>query len=214
MKKMNGLLSGFLISALLLAGCGTAELQEKADEKRKTEDQAKPEKGMNPGGSPSSEGDSGESMRIMEQNLKFQVNGSEKQETAFLQTSDNQQYSLYVLPDYILTAEEPGKDIMSLKDRENINMRIEIQKPQTDWSSVEDNMKKQLEAVSPDIKSVEPSVYSIENGTVFETFSGDETVTSVLIKDTDLPVRLTIFTTKQDDYRDAFIQMARTILKN
>lgn len=213
MKKMNGLLSGFLISALLLTGCGTAEKQEQADDKRKTEDQAKPEEGRNQGGS-ASEGDSGEFMRIMEQNLKFKVNGSEKEETAFLQTSENQEYSLYVLPNYSLTAEEPGKDVLSLKDKENINMRIEIQKPETDWSSVEDNMKKQLEAISSEIKPVEPSVYSIENGTVFETSSGDETVTSVLIKDAELPVRLTIFTTEKEDFRDPFIQMAKTILKN
>ncbi|PAK74401.1 hypothetical protein, partial [Micrococcus luteus] len=69
------------------------------------------------------------------------------EETAVLEKSDNQNYSMYVLPSYELTAEEPNKDVLYLTDNDQVFMRIELLPEDTDWEMAEENAKSQLTAV-------------------------------------------------------------------
>lgn len=171
----------------------TAEKEE--DAKEKVED---PEK---------------DKVRILEQNIDYSVNGESKQNTAFLTTSDNQHFTMFVLPEYELSAEEPMKDVLLLTGKEDVFMRIEILPADINWDETEENVKAQLGSVSESVETLNAGEFSLPNGSILEAKNGNDVVTSVLIKDKSNPVRLTLFTTKDDDHRDAFIKMGSTIIK-
>ncbi|MBT2649472.1 hypothetical protein J7E52_22675 [Bacillus sp. ISL-34] len=190
-------------AAFLLTGCGTTT-DENADEPQ--EDSVK--EGNE--GNTSQSDNRNNKVRLMEQNLQYSINGKVKEKTAFLKKSDNQPFSLYVLQQFRLSAEEPGKDIVFLTEDDSIYMRIELLKADVSWDEVEKNVQAQLESISETIR--DPSL-DIESGTGFEVESGDDVITSILLKDEKAPVRLTIFTKKDRDYRDAFLEMAKTLMK-
>lgn len=99
---------------------------------------------------------------------------------------------------------------MFLTEDDSIYMRIELLKADVNWDEVEKNVQAQLKSISKTIR--DPSL-DFEGGTGFEVESGDDVITSILLKDEKAPVRLTIFTKKDRDYRDAFLEMAKTLLK-
>ncbi|MGW6664642.1 hypothetical protein [Peribacillus sp. NPDC055009] len=190
-------------AAILLTGCGTTT-DENADEPQEGSVKEGNE------GNTSQGGNRNNKIRLMEQNLQYSINGEAKEKTAFLKKSDNQPFSLYVLQQFRLSAEEPGKDIVFLTEDDSIYMRIELLKSDVNWDEVEKNVQSQLESISETIR--DPSL-EIEGGTGFEVESGDDVITSILLKDEKAPVRLTMFTKKDRDYRDAFLEMAKTLMK-
>ncbi|MGE7760867.1 hypothetical protein [Peribacillus sp. NPDC097895] len=195
------------LAVFLLTGCGSTTDEFTAEQQ---EDSVKEENENN-----SSDGDNGNigknnKVRLMEQNLQYTSNGKVKEKTAFLKKSDNQPFSLYVLQQFKLSAEEPGKDVVFLTEDDSIYMRIELLKKDVNWDEVEENVQAQLKSLSETIK--EPAL-NVDNGIGFEVESGDDVITSILLKDEKAPVRLTMFTKKDKDYRDAFLVMAKTLLK-
>ena len=137
-------------------------------------------------------------------------NNENKEETASLKTSDNQPFSLYVLPKFELSAEEPGKDVVLFSENDSIFMRIELLSEDIDWAKAEKDAKTFLNAISDSITNPE---LNINNGLSYEVTSDNDVVTVVLLKNEKAPVRLTLFTTKDADYRHAFLEMAKTIQK-
>ncbi|MEY8189189.1 hypothetical protein AB4X15_05845 [Peribacillus simplex] len=194
-------------AVFLLTGCGTAT-DENTDETR--EDTVKEGNEGNSSQRDNHDNRSDNKVRLMEQNLQYTINGEAKEKTAFLKRSDNQPFSLYVLQQFRLSAEEPGKDIVFLTEDDSIYMRIELLKTDVNWDEVEKNVQAQLKSISETIN--DPSL-DVESGTGFEVESGDDVITSILLKDEKSPVRLTIFTKKDRDYRDAFLVMAKTLMK-
>ena len=194
-------------AAFLLSGCGTTT-DENADEPQ--EDSVKEGNKGNASQGDNHNNRSDNKVRLMEQNLQYTINGEAKEKTAFLKKSDNQPFSLYVLQQFRLRAEEPGKDIVFLTEDDSIYMRIELLKADVNWDEVEKNVQAQLKSISETIR--DPSL-DVEGGTGFEVESGDDVITSILLKDEKSPVRLTIFTKKDRDYRDAFLEMAKTLMK-
>ncbi|WHY58032.1 hypothetical protein [Peribacillus simplex] len=194
-------------AAFLLTGCGTTT-DKNADEPQ--EDSVKEGNEGNISQEDNYNNRSDNKVRLMEQNLRYTINGEAKEKTAFLKKSDNQPFSLYVLQQFRLSAEEPGKDIVFLTEDDSIYMRIELLKADVNWDEVEKNVQAQLKSISETIS--DPSL-DVEGGTGFEVESGDDVITSILLKDEKSPVRLTIFTKKDRDYRDAFLEMAKTLMK-
>jgi hypothetical protein len=194
-------------AAFLLTGCGTTT-DENADGPK--EDSVKEGNEGNTSQGDNHNNRSDNKVRLLEQNLQYTINGEAKEKTAFLKKSDNQPFSLYVLQQFRLSAEEPGKDIVFLTEDDSIYMRIELLKADVNWDEVEKNVQAQLKSVSETIR--DPSL-DVEGGTGFEVESGDDVITSILLKDEKAPVRLTIFTKKDRDYRDAFLEMAKTLMK-
>jgi hypothetical protein len=131
-----------------------------------------------------------------------------------LKYNDNQHYSMYVLPEYELTAEEPNKDVLFWSNDDSVFMRIELLPADIDWSMMEENTKAQLTAVGPEVKDAEiPDDPFFENAWGMETKSGTETVTAYLIKNEKQPLKLTLFTKDNADHKDAFLEMGKTINK-
>ncbi|PJN86958.1 hypothetical protein [Bacillus sp. mrc49] len=197
-----------ILTGLLLTGCEAA----KDDSQDATKTNVEQEDNENhsahqKNGSP----EKNNKVRLMEKNLQYKRNGRTIEKTAFLKKSNNQPFSLYVLQQFKLSAVEPGKDVLVLKEDDSIFMRIELLARDTDWDEAEENTKLQLKSLSGTIS--DPGL-DVGNGTGFEVKNGDEVITSVLIKNENEPLRLTMFTQKDKDYRDAFLEMAKTLSKD
>lgn len=207
MRNWTLYLGGATMAAFLLTGCGTTTDDKTSEPQEETvKDENKADSNIET----DSNAEDNNKVRLMEQNLQYTSNGEAKEETAFLKNSDNQPFSLYVLQQFELTAEEPGKDILFLSEDDSVSMRIELLSEDVNWDEVEENVQTQLKSVSD---KIEDPALNIDNGSGYEVVSGDEVVTSVLLKDEKAPVRLTMFTKKDQDYRDAFLEMAKTLMK-
>ncbi len=215
---MNSLVKPFAViglSGLIIAGCGSAEQSESNDKAPAAQQASAPEqtKEQQQGIDQEKNNDS-DLVRIMEQQLSYTVNGEQKEQTAFLKYNDNQNYSIYVLPEYELTAEEPNKDVLIWTEDDSVFMRIELLPADAEWTSVEENSKAQLAAVGPDVKEVQtPDDPFFSNAWAMETKSGSDIVTTYLIKNDEQPLKLTMFTKEDSDHRNAFTEMAKTIVK-
>jgi hypothetical protein len=160
------------------------------------------------------ETDSSDSMiRLLENKLSYTLNGETKEETAFLKHSDNQGYSIYILPEYELTAEEPNKDVVILTSNGEIFMRIELLSKDVNWDTTVQTAVEQLQAVSSEVTELPPPKEEFfENSKVYEAKENEDVITSYLVKNSEGVIKLTLFTKDTADYRDSFIKMAETIL--
>ncbi|WP_199880757.1 hypothetical protein [Bacillus massiliglaciei] len=193
MKKHAILLCIMPVSLFMLAGCGgTADKKEAEPEKMESVSEKAPE------------------VRAGEHNLTYTKTGESIEDTAFLKTSDNQSFSMYVLPEFELSSEEPGQDIVYLKKDERIFMRIEIVPEDANWTELAENAKSELQSSSQSL--IDPGL-NIDNGSSFEAKSEEGSVTSILLKEPNHPAKITIYSTGESDYRDAFLEMAKTINK-
>lgn len=231
MKKMK-LLFIFLLAAAMLSACGTTKKEQNAgsggsDGKENTEtaddgtskqqdDEGKSDD-ESPDGQDQKENETGsgsDKIRLMEKNLNYQWKGEEKEETAFLKESDNQDYSLYVLPDYELTGEEPRKDVLYLKENDTLFMRIELLPADAELNDEIETAKSQLESVSSDIKEAKPQGHEwLKDAAGFTADNGNEKVSAYLIPQKDWLLKLTIFTPVKENAEDPFLKMAETIEK-
>lgn len=205
------------MAAIFVTGCGS-EPNDNADKAPAAKPVTAPDKTEKDQNATEKENGSstneGSIIRIMEQNLKYKVNGEQKEQTAFLKYNDNQHYSMYVLPEYELTAEEPNKDVLFLTEDDSVFMRIELLPDDVEWPSVEENSKAQLAAVNPEVKETElPADPFFDNAWAMETKLETEIVTTYLIKNEQQPLKITMYTKEKADHRDAFIEMSKTILK-
>ena len=228
MTKWSAMFSGIAIATLLLTGCGTAsddEVKENPSTNETQDTTAQTEEPNTTEATNTTENQENAattedtntteeateattqeqtSEKANEKTLTYKFNEESKQETAVLKTSDNQPYSVFVLPQFELSAEEPGKDVILFSENDSIFMRIELLPADVDWTATEENVKAQLGSISENI--TDPGL-TIENGSSYEVTTNNEVVTAVLIKDEKAPVRLTMFTTK-----DA--RLSRCIFRN
>lgn len=220
MKNLKKLIPIITIVPFMLVGCGSSDQSDKSTSDKPKEEQTsknseKKTESTNNTNNASSENNQG-TVRILEKKLAYQINNEQKEETAFLKQIDNsdQNYSMFVLPEYELTSEEPNKDLLFLTNDNSIAMRIELLPTDSDWNMLQDNVKAQVSANSPDVKSPQiPSGEFFKDAVAFESEKDGQIVASYLTKQTDTIVKLTIFTKKDNDHRDAFLKMAETIIK-
>lgn len=159
-------------------------------------------------GIPMDEGDI--KIRLWEILLTFEINGKTFQDTAFLRESDTQNFSLYVLPGYILTGEEPNSDLLYLEEDSRQNMRIQLLPRNTDMNEAIATMKEQLATVSDNVVEG-ASLTEWDDAIVFQADNGEDLVIGILKKHEEFIIKLTIFTKVNDNYKDPFIKMGQTI---
>lgn len=215
MKKWTALLSGFAISSLLLAGCGTTSTDEGTDSKKEentittnTQNKVATTEDTTVATETTTQEQTSEIAK--EKQLHYRFQDKDQTATALLKTSDNQPFSLYVIPEFELSAEEPGKDVVLFKENDQIFMRIELLAADIDWATAETEAQAFLKAISD---TVTDSDLTLDNGSSYQVTTDNDVVTVVLLKNEKLPVRITMFTTKDADYRHAFLAMANTIQK-
>jgi hypothetical protein len=209
MTKWKWTFASLALCSLILAACGANETSTESTTSGETTSQNEQKS------SDSNAANEGNDLeRKQEQPMKVVVNGKEVEQTAFLQNSDNQGYSMYVLPDYELSAEEPYKDILFVKEHDDVSMRIELLEDSLDFSQEEESMKSHLKAISSDVVQPEEEYFKLENSVAYQASNEEETVTTVLIKDPVNPLKLTMFTKQGQDHKQTFMEMAKTIQRN
>ncbi|WP_428908827.1 hypothetical protein [Niallia sp. Krafla_26] len=147
-----------------------------------------------------------------EMKLKYSRNGESIEETAMWKKSDNQPFGLYVLPSYVLTAEEPRMDQVYFSEDGSHYMRISILTGDINFEEQKENTLAQLQAVNEDVQTLNPPEDEFyKNATVMQTKLNNELVTAYLIPQDKHLIKLMISTKEQDNHLDAFIQMAKHI---
>jgi hypothetical protein len=152
-------------------------------------------------------------VRILEQTLVYIFNNTQNKEKAILKYNDNQNYSMYVLPGYELTAEEPHRDILYYDENDSIFMRIEILQDNVNWNSMKETTDSQLNVISNQIRKTSLVNEFSEESAIHEVTNGSDIVSAYFINHKDIKLKLTMFTQNGSDHRDAFFQMAKTIIK-
>lgn len=133
--------------------------------------------------------------------------------------SDEQDYKMQVLADYELTSEEPGRDVLLVKDNTETFMQIEtMQAADVNYETVVENMTTILAASSDDSSPVElteeaqlPKDTAIENVTAFQVVSAVGPVTGLLFQRDDMLVKVTMHDDNDESYYEDFLKMAETI---
>lgn len=153
-----------------------------------------------------------------EKTLLHVRNNEKISETATLIESDNQNFVMYVLPGYTLSAEEPGKDVLLFDDNGEISMRIEtVALNESNYSDMLQSTVAFMEAGSTTGKT---QVYSdiapfqsekVKNVNGFVNDFGKDRVTALLFETEDFFVRLTVFDSKEEDLTNALFTMGTTI---
>jgi len=230
MKKLAVMMS--LSCLLLLAACGTDSGNEvdqdsnqssgetatnTNEDTNNTEDTAtntNEDTNNNEGTDTTTDETADDSAASSEKQLTYQFNGETIKETASLTNSDNQGYYMYVLPNFTLTGEEPRKDTLYVNNADQNFMRIELLSDGVDWEQYEQNIAVELEYYNSDITAPTDANLQMDNASIFEASNGEELATIYLIKDEKQPMKLTMFTKADQDYRSVFVEMAKTIVKN
>ncbi|HWO98958.1 MAG TPA: hypothetical protein VNM45_22100 [Bacillus sp. (in: firmicutes)] len=153
-----------------------------------------------------------EKVRLPEQNLTYEENGQAVEKTGFLNTSDNQNYSIYVLDGYKLEEEEPGKDVIMLSEDQKSFMRIEMVPADMDLTTVEDIVKTTAEAISPEAEKYEgyKKEGMLKDAVWYKAATEEDMVNLILVKG-EVPVKLSIYTPKNQENIAPFLAMAETI---
>jgi outer membrane murein-binding lipoprotein Lpp len=151
-------------------------------------------------------------VRPFEKKIQYSVGGQTKSDTAVLEESENQGFSMYVLPHYELTAEEPYKDIVYLKDKDQLFMRIELMQKTQNWNTFKQSAFDQLKAINDQVEPITPpNTSTFKNATAYRTITNDAMVTAYVIPSNTHPIKVTIFDDKNGSHSDAFLKMADTI---
>lgn len=136
--------------------------------------------------------------------------------------SDEQDYSIYLLPSYTLTSEEPGRDSLYLDEDGTIFMRIETMLAEEGtYDYLHENMLTSLaasgsettEPVQLEDEASLPSGESIENAIAYTVDSDTGPVTGMIFERDGMMVRLTIFDSPNAEHFNNFLAMGETIIQ-
>ncbi len=200
MKKNIFLATAVLTIGGLLAACGTSETEQESTGSEQTSPETDPAE--------ETPVENEESGIVEEEPTKAETEGE-------LSTSEEQQYEMYVLPGFQLTAEEPGRDVLMWEEDSSIFMRIEtFTKEDIEFSLAESSMKETIAASNPDAEIAEasaPQGVKFLNSVAYEIPTPEGKVTGIVYEKEKLIVRLTIFDNADVNATADFIDMGSTI---
>jgi ABC-type oligopeptide transport system substrate-binding subunit len=209
MKKNNLFLAATMLAlGGLLAACGTSETEQNGAEETPQETAPAEETTETPVETEEPEEEPEEAEIAEEELSKAEAEGQ-------LTESDEQQYKIYVLPGFQLTAEEPNKDALLWEEDSAVFMRIEtFTKTDIEFAQAEAAMKEALAASNPDAEMAEtaaPQGAEILTSVAYEIPTAEGKVTGIVYEKEDLIVRLTVFDSSAVNATADFIDMGGTI---
>ncbi|ARF18308.1 hypothetical protein [Sporosarcina ureae] len=203
-----------LTASIMLAACGTSDAEpEKDTTGNAIEEPAAPETDVE-------ESTSSENEAEIETDTEGEAT-EEAMKDAVETTSDEQEYSMMVLPGYTLTSEEPGRDSLYLDEDSEMFMRIEaiaIDEESYSFDELYENMEELLTASSDGETPVEiidetdlPQADDIKSvkGAVVDSTEGY--FTGYVIEREDKLIRATIYAKEDNEHVEEFKDMAATI---
>ncbi len=152
--------------------------------------------------------------RTSEKEMTYESDGKSVTEVATLSEKSPQGYSMYVLPSYSFTGEEPGKDIVFDKEDGHNFMRIEVYpSSSTNLDDLKHSAEQQLKALNNQVDTIsdEEAPQQWEKTVILKAEKDNDLVQTYLFKQKDHFVKLTMFTKIDDNRLKPFLQMASTI---
>lgn len=155
---------------------------------------------------------------INENELVYTSKGQEITEKTSVVESDNQQFKIALLPEFTLSAEEPGKDVVLYSTNDNVYMRIEtVAVADTSYEEMLQSTKAFMDAgstlgttlVDEGIKQLAPA--NVKNVDAFRNDYENDSVVALLFETDTLFVKLTVFDSKDVDLTEAMLKMGATI---
>lgn len=225
MKKNNLFLAAAVLTiGGLLAACGTSETEQQPDEEtpqetdpaeEPAETPAETEEPEEPAEEPETEPEEEPAEEPAEEPEIVEEEPSKAETEGELAQSDEQQYEMYVLPGFQLTAEEPNKDALLWEEDSAVFMRIEtFNKEDIEFAQAEAAMKETLAASNPDAEIAEataPQGAKFLNSVAYEIPTAEGKVTGVVYEKENLIVRLTVFDRTEVNATADLIDMGGTI---
>jgi len=231
MKNRWRILGAMTALTLVLSACGTPATKDKEPEKPEETPVAEVEKPEDLEETDDvvieepAEKEEAVEEKIKEEpvtNEKPAETGTDFSNEATLVKSDEQAFSMYILPSYKLTSEEPGKDVLYSETDESIFMRVEtLPKEDGTYDYLDENMLTILNASSVGDTPIQlseagalPSGDGITNVKAYTVKAETGPVTGILFERGNLIVRLTIFDSAEAKYYKELLQMGETITSN
>lgn len=146
-----------------------------------------------------------------EMTLTWQQEGQTESVTATLYRSDNQDFHAYVLPNFLASAEEPGKDVVLSKLNQNAWMRIEMRPQTTDKVQLENTIQVFLKATGTPEKVTDSSDVFLQSAQVYRASNNQGTVTAFLFYKNEIPFITTVFVPNEYESISPFLAMIKTI---
>lgn len=150
--------------------------------------------------------------------LIYSSKGQEMTATTEIVKSDNQSFTIALLPEFILSAEEPGKDVVLYKANDQVFMRIEtVSLADTTYENMLQATEEFMKASSnngetlADGEAVKLAPANAKNVVAFRNDYETDSTVALLFETDSLFVRLTVFDTKEVDLTDAMLKMGATI---
>ncbi|AXH98547.1 hypothetical protein DV702_01770 [Sporosarcina sp. PTS2304] len=135
--------------------------------------------------------------------------------------SDEQDYSIMVLPGYVLASEEPGRDSLYVEEDSGLFMRIETMSKEDEsytFDELYENMEELLAASSDGETPAEltadsdlPKNEGILNVKGAEVKSDEGYFKGFVMEREDMLIRVTIYAAEENEHVEEFKQMASTI---
>ncbi|KGR83904.1 hypothetical protein [Lysinibacillus odysseyi] len=233
MKKQTLLFTSALSAMLLLAACNTTEKDDtpvddqttgSVDETTKTEDGSNENKEETANGSSedTTEENAGKDVENTLPSIQYEdENGQKKESKLSWTTSPEQDYEIALAEGFSLTAEEPGRDMVTYNANDQISMRVEtFSKDDTDYEEKARETESTVGLTAPDgqyqpydIQSLVEKNKEIQHATGFiATFAedDDQVVTVIYEKDSKI-VRLTVFDRTSSKVTNALLEMGLTV---
>ncbi|GAA0324119.1 hypothetical protein GCM10008967_13310 [Bacillus carboniphilus] len=215
--KIKRMITAGILSSTLLVGCGTVnegtngsgsapeseELEESVDQKQPSDTDVNDSEDVN------KEEENDMVIRLFEQLLSFEKDGQQVEETGFLKTSTNQNFSLYVLEDWTLDSEEPGSDVL-LKGDDFVRIRLlDKADKDADFSAY---VEEQAKAVSSEYFHNETIGLEgiVDSSVWYKSYTEDVSVSNIWIRG-DVPMLVTIHIEREETDLPAILAMLNTI---
>lgn len=133
--------------------------------------------------------------------------------------SDEQEFKMQVLPEYKLTSEEPGRDVLYAEADSEYFMKVETTKAsESDYDKSLESWNETLAASSSDASPVEltdekqlPQNGEFEKLKAFRVAAADGPITAMIFQRDDLLVRVMMYDNTDEKYYEDFLRMAETI---
>ncbi len=94
--------------------------------------------------------------------ITYTTNNVQKTEETTTVNSNEQQYSIQILPNFTLTAEEPGKDMLYLTEDDSISMRIEYMSVNdTSFENLVKNTEEMMSVVNENVQYTDFEIQSL-----------------------------------------------------
>jgi len=215
MKNLWKSLIVMMLVLSLVSACGTrVDNEQTSDNKTEKQDDqttngSLPENNQDNDSSEEPKKDDEQIIRLFEQLLTYTVDGKQYEETGFLQKSENQKFSLYVLENWELHAEEPNSDVLT---RDDSFVRIRLIDSEVDYSKTVEEYAK---AVSSDAQQANSAEFDgiWKDAVWWKAYTEDTAVNVLWIKE-KVPMLLTIHTPRNEEKLEPIFAMIETLEKD